>query len=78
MMFKIKNNLIEISKNRLVPSPTPRRQLNFQVPHSKLELHKNSFFPSTIRLWNNLPDELKAQTDLVKFKNLIKEISALA
>ena len=78
MMFKIKNNLIEISKNRLLPSPTPRRQLNFQVPHSKLELHKNSFFPSTIRLWNNLPDERKAQTDLVEFKNLINEISALA
>ena len=77
MIFKIQNSLVEISKNRLVPSPTPRRQFNFQVPHSKLDLHKNSFFPSSIRLWNNLTDELKTQTDLNKFENLLSEFSIL-
>ena len=73
----LKNNLIEISKTKDVPSPTPCRQFNFQVPHSKLEIHKNSFFPSSIRLWNSLTDELKNQTDINKFKNLLSKFSIL-
>ena len=77
MIFKIQNNLIEISKNKLVPSPTPRHQFNFQVPHSKLDLHKNSFFPSSIRLWNNLPDDIKTQADINRFKSLIGKFSFL-
>ena len=77
MIFKINNNLVEFSKNKLIQSPTLRRQFNFQVPHSKLELHKNFFFPSSISLWNNLTDELKNQSYLNTSKNLLNKTYVL-
>ena len=75
MLFKIKNDLIEISKDNLSTTTNARRKHNFQVPYSKLEIHKNSFYPSAIRLWNNLPNHIKEISDLLEFKNQISEIS---
>ena len=51
---------------------------NFQVPYSKLESQKNSFYPSAIRLWNNLPNHIKEISDLVGFKNQISDIPVSA
>ena len=31
----------------------------FLIPHSKTKHHMNSFFPRAIRLWNELPTEIK-------------------
>jgi hypothetical protein len=27
----------------------------FQIPFSRIQCHQNSYFPSAIRTWNNLP-----------------------
>ena len=32
-----------------------RNSKNFTIPPGRLSLYQSSFFPSTIRLWNNLP-----------------------
>ena len=32
---------------------------NFTIPPGRLSLYQSSFFPSTIRLWNNLPTNLR-------------------
>ena len=64
MIFKVENSVIGIYKIKL----------DFQVPHSKLKLHKKSLFPSFIHLpWNSVADKLKIQTDIDKFKNLPSE-----
>ena len=36
--------------------PTPRGFLAFQIPSASKEAYKSSFFPQTIRDWNDLPD----------------------
>ena len=42
--------------------------LNFTVPFCRTSRYLNSFFPSTIRLWNNLPSSAKNSTSLSYFK----------
>ena len=32
---------------------------NFYIPFSRLDTHKYSFYPSTLRLWNNIPPEIR-------------------
>jgi hypothetical protein len=36
-------------------SSTRGHDQRFHVPFSRLQCHQQSFFPSTIRLWNNIP-----------------------
>ena len=72
MLYKIRNDLIRISKKDLVPATSLRYRLNYAVPHSKLERHLHSFFPSSIRLWNRLPSEIKLSPDLLKFKSAVQ------
>ena len=68
--YKIRNNLIPISKKDLVPATSLRYRLNYAVPHSKLERH--SFLPSSISLWIRLPSEIKLSPDLLKFKSAVQ------
>ena len=42
--------------------------LNFTVPFCRTSCYLNSFFQSTIRLWNNLPSSAKNSTSLSYFK----------
>jgi hypothetical protein len=44
------------------------------VPYIRTIVHKESLFPSTIRLWNPLPEATAAVLDLESFK---KEIQAV-
>ena len=37
----------------------------------KTELYRNSFFPSTTRLWNDLPDSMQTTTSLSAFKRFL-------
>ena len=43
--------------------------------HSKIEAHRNSFFPSTTRLYNNLPVELRLCTDMDEFAKRLSKIN---
>ena len=71
MLYKINNNLISVSKDDLIPSSSPRRPFNFFTPQSNKDSHLNSFFPSTIRLWNSIPDSIKAADSLSMFKSAL-------
>jgi hypothetical protein len=53
---------------------TRGKQHEYIVPYSRTTVHKESFFPSTIRLWNQLPGATAAALDLESFK---KEIQAV-
>ena len=72
MLFKIKEDLIEINKEDLIPSFSPRHPLNFFYPQSSKDCHLFSFFPSAIRLWNTIPDSIKAADSLSGFKSAIE------
>ena len=36
----------------------PALRNRFSIPHSRINAHKSSFFPRTVRLWNGLPPDL--------------------
>ena len=40
----------------------------FQIPFSRIQCHQNSYFPSAIRTWNNLPAVLISVPTLEAFK----------
>ena len=54
---------IDIPTDRLKLNPRQTRRGGggpvYAREHSKIEAHRNSFFPSTTRLYNNLPVELR-------------------
>ena len=50
-----------------------RNSKNFTIPSGRLSLYQSSFFPSTIRLWNNLPTDLRNSPCQQMFKNEIRK-----
>ena len=48
-----------------------RNSKNFTIPPG---LYQSSFFPSTIRLWNNLPTDLRNSPCQQMFKNEIRKV----
>ena len=51
--------------------------LAFQIPSASKEAYKSSFFPQTIRDWNDLPDSLVSSAEMSddcvsKFASLVR------
>ena len=60
----------------LVSSVNPyhrRRPYERKTPTFKTELYRNSFFPSTTLLWNDLPQHLQQSTSLSEIKRFLKQ-----
>ena len=69
MFYKILNDLVDVSIT-LAPLSTSTRGHNqrFVVPFARTDTYLNSFLPSTIKLWNSLPDSLIELDDINQFK----------
>ena len=74
-LYKIRTNIIHAPLEDLIPLNTPRRPLNYFVPQSSVDAHLHSFFPSSIRLWNSLPESIKASDSLTTFKQSISNVT---
>ena len=48
------------------------------LPHSEVDTHLHSFFPNTIRLWNNIPEEIRNSGSIDCFKSRIDGITIKA
>ena len=48
------------------------------LPHSEVDSHLHSFFPSTIRLWNTIPEEARNSSNIDCFKSRIDGITIKA
>ena len=72
MFDKTINNLIHTPQTDLKPLMAPRRKLNYFIPRSNIDCHLHSFFPSSIRLWNSLPNTIKAANSLAVFKSFVE------
>jgi hypothetical protein len=67
MLYKIDRELVAINKeNRLIPTGRKTRKSHnrsFQIPSSRIDTRKMSFFPRTVRDWNLLaPDIVELDT----------------
>jgi len=74
MLYKINHSLIAIDgrDHNILPSTRPSSRhsndQSFQIPHTNKDTYKHSFFPSTIRLWNALPNNTVGSPSLDSFK----------
>ena len=81
LMYKIVNReapgyLIDLLPDQ-INERTPyqlRNNQNFEVPFTRLCSFENSFYPSTLRLWNDLDIETRNSPTLLEFKRKIKNV----
>lgn len=70
----MKNHITPNYLSNIIPEQTQNRyQLrnfnNIPIVNSRTQLYQDSFLPSVIRDWNNLPDEIKSSSTLEIFKS---------
>ena len=75
--YKGINGLIDIptnqyQQNELTKTTRQSGYQNFKIPTSNVNRHLHSFFPSTIRVWNRLSDNIKIESNIESFKNALQ------
>ena len=85
MFYKIRNNnapsylcdcLLPFERNE--NAYNLHNQTDYSNPFTRLQLYHNSFFPSSIKLWNNLPLEIRSAPTVSSFKkSLINDVNLL-
>ena len=80
-MYKIVNgdvpsNLIDLLPNRVnnITAYNLRNSNDFEIPFSRLCSYENSYFPSTLKLWNELDQQVRTLQSISRFKSNIKTI----
>ncbi|XP_041466442.1 uncharacterized protein LOC121416970 [Lytechinus variegatus] len=73
MMYKIQNNNVDINKEEYINLISTRETRNnsgtrIEVPFARTDTYKNSFFPRTIRAWNDLNPDIKNKTSVESFR----------
>ena len=77
MLYKIINGYVHVQQTLPLTyssfnSVTHKKILQ---PPTRTDIYKYSFFPSAIRLWNNLPESLSTVKTIDEFKNLLVNIN---
>ena len=70
MFYEILHGMVEVSIT-LIPhsSSTRGHSQRFVAPFTRTETFLTSFLPTTVSLWNSLPNSLVDQDELAKFKD---------
>ena len=73
MFYKIINNLISVPYDHLSQTSTTTRghSMRYIQLAARTNTYLHSFFPSTIRLWNSLPEEIALSPNFDRFKLLL-------
>ena len=73
MMYKITRGLAETPFMDLIPLSTITRahSRRYQIPSTRVNSYLYSFLPTTIKLWNKLPQEIVDAPSLDHFKKLL-------
>ena len=76
LLYKIHNNTLTVpSENYLVFNNSTTRQgqkNNFRILRSNTEIHRQSYFPRTVKDWNALPQDVKECNTLTAFKERLR------
>jgi hypothetical protein len=85
MFYKIRNNnapsylcdcLLSFERNE--NAYNLRNQTDYSNQFTRLQLFRNSFFPSSIKLWNNLTPEIRSAPTVSSFKkSLMNDVDLL-
>ena len=77
LMYKIRHHLVDIhwqSYLTQLSTSTRGHSSRFTIPHSSTTVYASSFFPRTIRDWNNLPVDPAAYPSFIAFKSALKDL----
>jgi len=82
MIFKIVNQLVDLpASSYLLPISTDHdtrgHTLRFVQPFTRIDSYLHSFFPSTIRIWNSLPQHVIDSNDIDQFKERLAGLATL-
>ena len=79
LFYKIQNEMVPTYLSELVPSNVAsktrynlRNSENITVPITRLKIYYESFIPSTIRMWNDIPVHVRNSSSVSTFKYAIK------
>ena len=78
MLYKIHHDLVDIkASDHLTPLTTSTRGHNsrYAIPRTSSSRYTSSFFPQTIRDWNNLPSDPAAYASVDAFKSALRNMS---
>ena len=80
MIYRIVNHLVAISPQaylipRGVALTTRGHDTRFLLPYSRIQSHQQSFFPSAIRLWTELPTAVVTASTLEGFKDSLQTVA---
>ena len=79
LLFKTQHNLVAIpAEAYLLPSDSRTRGQNtFRIPSTRKDVYRNSFFPRSIREWNNLPSAATTSSSVDEFRDTLGNLPAL-
>ena len=78
-LYQARSGAIEIPMVDLIPANqntnivTRTNTHRLLIPDSRVDSHRYSFFPDTIRLWNHLPQQVKSCDTITGFKNALEK-----
>ena len=82
LLYKMINHLTPIYLSSLIPAQVSsasrynlRNAQNYQTIRARTNQYRDSFLPSTLHLWNNLPLEARQSNTLNSFKLFLKKTS---
>ena len=78
MFYKARMGLVDIPFDVKENKNRSRRPGTYAIPSSNLDCHLHSFYPSTIRLWNSLPEAAKLAHNDEIFKSTLETIKIKA
>ena len=76
MLYKMRNNIIAVKDtDYLTRHNRPSRKnntLSYQIPHSKTDYHRYSFFPRTAKVWNILSENVVTAPSIEAFRKQLR------
>jgi hypothetical protein len=67
MLYKVLNNIVDVTPEQLQIAQSRIHQHRLLQPYVRTNMYHQSFVPSAVRLWNNLPASVTSNITLASF-----------
>ena len=67
MLYRIRHQLANIPTTTYI-TPATRNTQHYNLPYARTDVYKSSFFPSTIKLWNDLQPAIINSTTIPQLR----------
>ena len=71
MLYRIRHQLANVPTTNYI-TPATRNTQHYNLPYARTEVYKSSFFPSTIKLWNNLQPAIINSTTIPQLRQALQ------